>query len=517
MTLRQVSSLALVIATGVLVRAQSPAPDAIRFSVVKILDTPRPGSGVIVALNGTVATVLTASHVVQGATRGFRVAFAAAPDDPPLRVVPEDQLGMDQDSINGLAAFRVRNVPATVRAARIADGSALTPRRELVYWGYPGGAARVRSYGGAFSGFEGTLLLMDRSAGEGASGGPVVIDDRVVGITTSTDPQTTYAVVSDVALVALRGWGAQVTRASETAAVSSSPPATPTTATPPPASRPGTTFRDCPECPEMIVIPAGSFTMGSPPSEVGHSEDEGPQHLVTLRSFALAKTEVTVAQFRSYVMQSPARVAPCTPADSTARPLFQQNWEAPGFSQAPDHPVVCVSHADATGYFEWLSKRTGKSYRLPSEAEWEYAARAGSTTSRWWGDNPDMACNNANIADRSGNGIVNYAEAVHNCDDKYVNTSPVGTFLANRFGLFDMIGNVWEWTADCYHPSYSGAPTSGSAWTAACTARFGDRDLVTRGGGYPVTPRGARSATRAAYGNYERAPAIGFRVAMTLP
>ncbi len=503
----------MLVAASVLLTGQSPAPNSIRLSVVKILDTPRPGTGVIVSLSGGVATVLTASHVIQGATGGFRVSLGSSPDDPPLPVRSDDILGMDLDPINGLAAFRVRNVPAAARAARLGDSTALTERVELVYWGYPGGAPRARSYGGAFSGLEGTLLVMDRSVGEGASGGPVVVNDRVVGITTSTDGQTTFAIIADVAVLALRGWGALLNRSSETAAVTG----TPATTSPAASRLPGTSFRDCPECPEMVVIPAGAFTMGSPATEADRSSDEGPQHAVTVRAFALGKFEITVEEFQTYVDESRARIAPCSPTtEATPNPL--RDWRAPGFSQTATHPVVCVSRGDAVAYLEWLSQKARQTYRLPTEAEWEYAARAGSTTARWWGASADLACNTANVLDASATAAnLKPADAVpHNCDDKKAHTAPIGAFSPNPFGLHDMLGNVWEWTADCYHVNYDGAPTNGSAWLQSCTTDRAARD-IRRGGSYSSPAKLTRSAYRSTPAPETRLADTGFRAVMTLP
>jgi quinoprotein glucose dehydrogenase len=201
--------VALAIAVLVLaVRAQDA--DEIQAAVVKIMDTPRPGTGVVVAVEQGTATVLTASHVIQGATKGFRVVFAASPDLAPMTVQSSDVVGMQPDETHGLSAFRVRGVPAAVKAVPLTTSVTFAARQDLVYWGYPSGATRPRNFGGAYSGLEGTLLLMDRSVGEGASGGPVVSGNRVVGITTATDAQTTFAVLSDVAVLALRGWGVRL-------------------------------------------------------------------------------------------------------------------------------------------------------------------------------------------------------------------------------------------------------------------------------------------------------------------
>ena len=199
-------------------------PSGVQAAVVKITGTPRPGTGVVVALEQGVATVLTASHVIRGA-RTFQVVFSARPDIPSTDVPSRDVVGMQSDERHGLAAFRVRGVPGEVRAIRLEIPGAPTARQDLVYWGYPNNAPRLRSFGGTYSGLEGTLLMMDRSVGEGASGGPIVKGDSVVGIATATDAQSTFAVLSDVAAIALRGWNVRL----PTAATTSQP--SPTAAT----------------------------------------------------------------------------------------------------------------------------------------------------------------------------------------------------------------------------------------------------------------------------------------------
>jgi len=482
-----------------IVRAQEA--DAIQASVVRIMDTPRPGTGVVVAVESGVATILTAYHVIEGATKGFRVVFSASPDLEPTNVQPAEVVGTQPDATHGLAAFRVRGVPATVKAAPLSASATFAVRQDLVYWGYPTGATRLRSYGGAYSGLEGTLLLMDRSVGEGASGGPVVSGTRVVGIATATDAQTTFAVLSDVAVLSLRGWGVRLPAASSD-----------TDSTAGTLRRENDVFRDCPECPEMVVIPAGSFTMGSPATEDERDADEGPQHRVTVPSFALGKYEVTRTQFEAYAKEAAVRASDCNTWNGKEWVLeAARSWQAPGFDQTGVDPVVCVSWADAIAYLKWLSQKTKQSYRLPSEAEWEYAARGGTTSRRWWGDSADQACGSASVADEAAK-RMNSAWTVHACEDGYPYTAPVGKFRPNGFGLFDILGNVWEWSEDCYHDSYAGAPSEGQAWTTEpCDSR------VLRGGSWSDPPRLSRSAERGWNSSANRSSFNGFRVARALP
>ena len=240
--------------------------------------------------------------------------------------------------------------------------------------------------------------------------------------------------------------------------------------------RPGRVFSDCDVCPEMVVVPAGSFMMGSPSSEEGRYDDEGPVHQVNIaRPFAAGVREVTFAEWDACV------------ADG----------ECNGYSPGDEgwgrgkRPVINVSWEDARGYVQWLSARTGEDYRLLSESEWEYAARAGTTTAYHFGDS--ISPSQANY-DRSEGGTV-----------------PVGSYPANAFGLHDVHGNVWEWTQDCRNDNYQGAPTDGSAWESGnCSRR------VLRGGSWYYDPWVLRSANRDRSTAGDRNYIVGFRVARTL-
>jgi formylglycine-generating enzyme required for sulfatase activity len=199
-----------------------------------------------------------------------------------------------------------------------------------------------------------------------------------------------------------------------------------------------------------------------------------------------------------------------------------RSWRDPGFDQTSDrYPAVCVSWNDAKAFIRWLSRKTGKTYRLPTEAEWEYAARAGTRTARYWGDDPNQACVHENVADRSTyeTGFSRQSRKTwsrpsgrrHDCDDGRYLIAPVGSYRANGFGLYDMLGNVWEWTEDCGNASYTGAPADGSAWlTGDCSRR------VLRGSSWTSEPRYARSANRARDPSDYRSTGIGFRLARTL-
>jgi formylglycine-generating enzyme required for sulfatase activity len=289
------------------------------------------------------------------------------------------------------------------------------------------------------------------------------------------------------------------------------------------AERAGPRFRDCADCPEMVLIPAGTFVMGSEQPErdqavrdhleASSTRDEEP-HEVQIRRFAMSAYEVTRDQFARFVIETghePDRG--CLIHKGLAPvPMDGYSWADPGFPQTGDHPVLCVSWYDAVAYTEWLSRKTGRKYRLPSESEWEYAARAGTRTVRFWGDTMDLACEHANVRDaayaRSAPTPARVGAA--QCDDGYAKTAPVGRFKPNAFGLYDVLGNAWEWTADCKHDTYVGAPADGSAWTEpliTCVRR------VSRGGGWSSVAGGQRSANRGKPQENTRVNFTGFRLA----
>lgn len=239
-----------------------------------------------------------------------------------------------------------------------------------------------------------------------------------------------------------------------------------------------------------------------------------PQHRVRVKRFAAGRFEVTRAQYRVFAELTGRGSAGCfiwTGAAVEFDPM--KDWRNPGYAQDDTHPVSCVSWQDASAYVSWLSHRTGKQYRLLTEAEWEYAARAGTTTMRFWGDDGNRACDYANGADLT---TVAQVPAARNwdaarCTDRYAYTAPIGSYRANAFGLYDMLGNVGEWTQDCWNANYSGAPVDGSAWAAGdCSMR------VVRGGSWDDAPTGLRAAYRVGSPTTIRVYSRGFRVARDL-
>jgi formylglycine-generating enzyme required for sulfatase activity len=298
-----------------------------------------------------------------------------------------------------------------------------------------------------------------------------------------------------------------------------------------------TFFRDCRDCPEMVVVPAGSFAMGSSAEEKAWAAshggsmnavaDEAPQHPVSLSSFALGKYDVTRAEYAAFARETGY---PAGDGCGRGRAIFKWEkdpkltWDNPGQAQTDRDPVVCVSWQDARAYVAWLNRkaRPGGSapangpYRLPSEAEWEYAARAGTTTKFYWGDDDADAPVHA------------WFNATSGCDNvvglywEHGQTHPVGAKPPNAFGLYDMAGNVWQWTEDCYDNSYAGIPADGRANEAPSTdpkARDSEGTClrVDRGGSWMFPAWLLRPATRERNPAAYRADIMGFRVARSLP
>jgi len=270
-------------------------------------------------------------------------------------------------------------------------------------------------------------------------------------------------------------------------------------------------FQECKDCPTMVGIPAGDFLMGSPSSERGRFDTEGPLHKVTIKAFALGKYDVTSEQFLAFLRETGYQPEPCNP-------ILKLTWRSPGDGHAypPDEieprrwPAVCLDWKDANAYILWLNKKVVKPgedpakgpYRLPTEAEWEYAARAGTTTSRWWGD--EIGAGNANC---------------NGCGTKWDDSelADVDALRPNPFGLYGILGNAWQWTQDCWHPNYVGAPANGSAWTSG-----GDcKKHVLRGGSWDNLPIFVRAASRSGGmldgGEYDYSSLAGFRLARNLP
>lgn len=278
------------------------------------------------------------------------------------------------------------------------------------------------------------------------------------------------------------------------------------------------TLRDCPTCPEMIVVPAGRYTMGTPPGAAIDAEvpaEREPVQIEIPRPFALGRYEVTYQEYAARVTASAASGCRSWDVDKDGfRDDPRLDWRRPRMDRSPGprDPVTCVSWGDAHDYAAALARTTHRNYRLPSEAEWEYAARAGSGALRPWGDSPDEACAWANTYDETSAATYVLGWARHACRDGHAALAPVGSMRPNAFGLYDMIGNVWEWLEDCSTLTYVGRPRDARPWVwpGGCTRR------IQRGGGWSTGPDRSRSGFHGDGAVEDRADFAGLRVARDL-
>lgn len=227
---------------------------------------------------------------------------------------------------------------------------------------------------------------------------------------------------------------------------------------------PGKVYKDCENCPEMVNLPAGSFDMGQYPASANYKANPG--HRVSLRPFAIGRTEVTVAQYAVFARETgrPEPSVECEADIGLQKVARVKGWREPGYPVSGNHPVSCLTWEDAQAYVKWLSYKFKRQYRLPSEAEWEYAARAGTTGLYPWGGDQDQACEYANVGDVMAQAIEKFNMGGRfKCNDGQVFPTPVASYRPNGFGLYDMSGNLSEMTADCFHPTFAGAPVDGSA------------------------------------------------------
>jgi formylglycine-generating enzyme len=272
-------------------------------------------------------------------------------------------------------------------------------------------------------------------------------------------------------------------------------------------------FQDCDECPRMIALPGGSATLGSPADEPERHGSEPLQYTARIVPFAVSETEITRAQFATFVAATKREIpVGCYThgdgMDSTSDLDAVASWRAPRFEQTDDHPVVCITWQDATDYAAWLSRKTGQVYRLLSDAEWEYAARGGTVSAYFWGTSADSGCAYMNGGDRSlGKALPQWLQTIRRdraagsagarvieCDDGSAFTSAVRRYQPNAFGLYDVAGNVWEWTENCRDPP-------------GCSKRS------VRGGSWDDWPMELRSADRHQTPANTRRNDQGFRVA----
>ena len=329
------------------------------------------------------------------------------------------------------------------------------------------------------------------------------------------------------------------------APTSASGPDTPPTVGPGARPAPLQSFKDCANCPEMVAIPPGTFMMGAGPGDDHVAYDqydipsEKPRHQVKIGyEFGIGKYEVQVGEFAAFVSETGTKTGGnCGIRETdtgpqkakylgTLNPAFKTGagsgedivgisdgtFAQPGEKVTERQPATCISRAEAEAFLSWLSAKTGRHYRLPTEAEWEYATRAGTDTAFFWGNSDKLTCRYANFADRASYYFQGMAAP---CREKIrpLWSAPAGSYAANPWGIYDTVGNVQEMLEDCTHDTYDGAPTDGSPWQEA-----GCHIYVARGGDYELMAESMRSAARLFYGDGadNRANFLGFRVAVTL-
>lgn len=289
------------------------------------------------------------------------------------------------------------------------------------------------------------------------------------------------------------------------------------------AQAPASVTRDCGECPEMLLVPPGEFRMGTRPggSEANRATGEVPEVLMSLgRPFFIAAREITVGEFALFVEEGgydPPRGCRVLSGGQWVEDP-ERSWRDPGFAlpPGPDDPVTCIDWEDARAYAQWLSARSGRSFRLPAEAEWEYVARGGTDFARYWGsvdtreDQPvTLACDYANVLDAGSVSLTGLGLPNSACRDGAAEVSQTGRYRPNAFGAYDMIGNVREWTQDCFTASYAGRPRDGRAWNwqGGCSLKS------VRGGSWASQPSQARAGARDSEPPSRRQSDLGFRLA----
>lgn len=475
--------------------------DNLRKGVVKIIANQngiqKTGTGFIIKHDAKATYIVTAMHVVSG-DKSPKVAFFSE-----RHSLIEVEV-LRNDLRNDISLLKVRDpsqVPTDVVAFMFSIDDDVKDSDALITIGFTPGMEWAR-FPVTLASQQGADLILEGNLGEGNSGGPVLKNGRIVGLVTKSDHQFGRAIPEQFITTVLAGWGITLTQRR--------------VATVPTTAKPATAARLSIE-PDMVTIPAGKFLMGSPEDEVGRSSDEGPQHEVTIAAFAISRTEITVRQFKQFVQETRYQTTAetdgkgCYAWNAAKKQGVQQpeyNWQNPGFAQDDQHPVVCVSWQDTQYYLDWLSQRTGERYRLPSEAEWEYAARSWTTTPYFY--QLEQQCSYANGAGQETRPIAGSNWILAQCTDPFVYTAPVASLAENHFGLFDMAGNVWEWTQDCWHSDYQHAPDDGTAWLGIqdgdCTRR------VVRGGSWGGNPLILRSANRFWNFSDEADLGLGFRV-----
>jgi formylglycine-generating enzyme required for sulfatase activity len=469
------------------------------------------GTGFIVRLEKETAYIITASYVVEGDPQP-KVVFR--PDD--TKVFPAHLKGLEGDDRRGLAALVVKgNLPDGLETLPLNQDFHVTGGEEGIVIGFPlVPAVPWAVTSSVMTGQHGKYLVFSGAAVEGNSGGPIMVTGKVVGVVTEVSGQYGYAVPIPIVRLALRGWGVQLGVAQERA-----------------TAQPLHEIAGKDGAP-MVLIPAGTFMMGSTKGEVdrainacvkelgqdqatceGWHKAELPQHKVRMDEFYLDKYEVTNRIFQQFVEQTGHQTTAEKEGSAQAfvegtgwQDMKGASWRQPEGGQTvfasdrSEHPVVSVSWDDADAFCRWAEKR------LPTEAEWEYATRAGTTTRYWWGNGSPESRQVENLADETAKNLMK--SIMTGYDDGSLRTAPVGSYEGNPWGLHDMSGNVTEWTMDWSDETYyKNSPERNPKGPSSGQYR------VVRGGSWVDEPVNVRSAVRGRFSPSDRYDSIGFRCA----
>ncbi|NGZ11787.1 MAG: hypothetical protein CV088_20865 [Nitrospira sp. LK70] len=476
------------------------------------------GTGFIVRVDKDAAYIVTAAHVVAGDQQP-KVEFFTKRNMPVMAEV----LGLEgDDEVRGLALLVVKgaeNIPKGLTSLSLVGAARLTGGEDILVIGFPRNAGPWAIVKGNISSRQGRDIFFSPSVESGHSGGPIFQGGKVVGVVGSGGQSVGRGVTVGSVEDYIEGFGITAQESTDSSSSMASAPSPPPAASAKPKPRQETQASEITgkDGAPMVLVPAGEFWMGSPDGE--GAQDEHPRHRVSLSAFYLDQYEVTNRRFQQFVQQTSYRTTAEQKGHAhtqTSAGKFERasgaQWRKPEGSATvfdsgrADHPVVSVSWDDAQAYCGWAGKR------LPTEAEFEYATRAGTETKYWWGNGSPGSRRVANIGDESAKRQFSDLTIMTGYDDGHVRTAPVGSFDANPFGLHDMIGNVFEWTADWYDANYYGkspernpkGPSTGE-------------DRVVRGGSWISGPVSVRSAHRGMVGPANRGDSFGFRCAQDVP
>jgi len=438
--------------------------DPLRAGIVKVISNRGTGAGFVINRDSEGAWIVTASHVIEGDANPKVVFYQQQNSE-----IDAEVLRLEGGDPRGIAVLKVSHrIPGNLPVLALAEHN-LTQDQDVVVIGFPAGAGPWTQKQTSTAPYDGKDMVLTDNMAQGYSGGPVFNKDKKIAGMMAQNIGFGKAVPISFIKFTLNEWHIALNSHDVS---EESIPAT------------------CLYCPEMVGIPAGSFWMGSPDNDKNAQPDEIPRRKINIAAFSLGKYEVTRGQFAAFVADTGYATSVCFIWNGEAwEKQNDKNWRNPGYSQTDSDPVTCVSYNDVLAYIAWLNNQVkpAKSYRLPTEAEWEYAARAGTDTLRYWGNDAAASCQFANVADKSAQQRFNRSTSVFACNDNYVYTAPVGRFKVNNFGLHDMLGNVWEWTCSAYTAQYDGNETQ-------CTNTDNERSV--RGGSWSNDPEDVRFANR---------------------